>query len=81
MANNPNTEDFLEPTQLQQITAPVLLVNGDSDIIRPEYANEMAKLLHTNLIVVPGDHVSYISTQPQILLGHLKTFFELSHNQ
>ncbi|WP_146116196.1 alpha/beta fold hydrolase [Paenibacillus sp. AR247] len=79
--NNPNTEDFLEPNQLQQITAPVLLVNGDSDIIRPEYANEMAKLLHTNLIVVPGDHVSYISTQPQILLGHLKKFFELSHNQ
>ncbi|UYO02481.1 alpha/beta fold hydrolase [Paenibacillus sp. PSB04] len=81
MANNPNTEDFLEPTRLQQITAPVLLVTGDRDIIRPEYANEMAELLHTNLIVVPGDHVSYISAQPQILLGHLIKFFELSHNQ
>lgn len=78
MANNPNKEDYLEPSQLQQITAPVLLVMGDNDIIRPEYANDMAKLLHTNLIVLTGDHASYISTDPQFLLGHLKNFFEIS---
>lgn len=70
--------DFLEPTQLQQITVPVLLVIGDNDIIRPEYAHEMAKLLHTKLVVVTGDHASYITTQPQSLLGHLKKFLELS---
>jgi pimeloyl-ACP methyl ester carboxylesterase len=81
MAKNVNKEDFLEQTELQQISAPVLLVIGDNDIIRPEYAHEMAKLLHTKLVVVTGDHASYITTQPQSLLGHLKKFFELSDNQ
>ncbi|MGG4342991.1 alpha/beta fold hydrolase [Paenibacillus lautus] len=81
MANNVSKEDFLEPTQLEQITAPVLLINGDHDIIRPEYAHDMAKLLHTKLVVVAGDHASYISTQPQSLLPHLKDFFELNINQ
>lgn len=78
MANNADKENFLEPTQLQQIILPVLLVIGDNDIIRPEYAHEMAKLLHTKLVVVSGDHASYITTKPQSLLGHLKNFFELS---
>jgi pimeloyl-ACP methyl ester carboxylesterase len=81
MAKNVNNEDFLEPAQLQQMTMPVLLVIGDNDIIRPEYAHEMAKLLHTKLVVVTGDHASYITTQPQSLFGHLKKFFELSINQ
>ncbi|MCQ6563518.1 alpha/beta fold hydrolase [Paenibacillus mendelii] len=81
MANNVNKQDFLEPEQLQSITVPVLLVIGDNDIIRPDYAREMAKLLHTKLVVVTGDHASYISTQPQSLLGHLNKFFELSVNQ
>lgn len=73
MANNADKEDFLEPTQLQQLTVPVLLVVGDNDIIRPEYAREMAELLHTKLIVLNGDHASYITTKS--LLGHLKNFF------
>jgi pimeloyl-ACP methyl ester carboxylesterase len=81
MANNANKEDFLEPTQLQQITVPVLLVIGYNDIIRPEYAHEMAKLLRTKPVVLTGDHASYITTQPQSLLDHLKKFFELSVNQ
>lgn len=80
MANNVNTEDFLEPAQLQHIAVPVLLVMGDNDIIRPEYAHEMAKLLHTKLAVVTGDHASYMTAQPQSLLDHLKKFFELSIN-
>lgn len=79
MAKSENKEDFLEPAQLQHITAPVLLVIGDNDIIRPEYAHEMAKLLHTKLVVVTGDHASYLTTQPQSFLGHLKEFFEVNH--
>lgn len=81
MANHADKGDFLEPMQLQQITAPVLLVIGDNDIIRPEYAHKMAELLHTKLVVVTGDHASYIATQPQSLLGHLTNFFEQSVSQ
>jgi pimeloyl-ACP methyl ester carboxylesterase len=51
MANRGNKEDFLEPVQLQQITAPVLLVIGDKDIIDPEYAHEMIMILNTKLVV------------------------------
>ncbi|GGD81984.1 alpha/beta fold hydrolase [Paenibacillus nasutitermitis] len=78
MANNADKGDFLEQTQLQQMTAPVLVVIGDNAIIRPEYANEMAELLDTKLVVVAGDHASYIASNPQPLLGHLNHFFELS---
>ncbi|GIP38983.1 hypothetical protein J31TS4_22630 [Paenibacillus sp. J31TS4] len=77
MANSGSKEDFLEPMQLQQIAAPVLLIVGTDDLIRMEYAHEMAELLHTRLVVVPGDHASYISAQPVELLAHLKQFFEL----
>lgn len=77
MANSSNKEDLLEPTQLHELAMPVLLIIGADDIIRPEYAHEMAKLLHTKLIVVPGDHASYITAQPQSLLTHLKEFFHL----
>lgn len=80
MANDADKGDFLEPMQLQQITVPVLLLIGDNDIIDPEYAHKMAELLHTKLVVVNGDHASYITTQPQSLLGLLNNFFELSVN-
>ncbi|MFE5318331.1 alpha/beta fold hydrolase [Paenibacillus sp. NPDC056579] len=80
MANKSNKEDFLEPAQLQQITLPVLLIIGDNDIIRPEYAHEMAKLLRTKPVVVTGDHASYITNQPQSLLDHLIKFFEFPVN-
>lgn len=77
MANSFSKTDWLEPAQLHQITVPVLLVIGDKDIIRPEYAAEMAKLLHAKFVVVDGDHASYIAAQPQPLLAHLKEFFEI----
>jgi len=77
MANNPNQADFLEPMQLQQMTAPVLLFIGDHDIIRPEYAHEMAQLLQAELVVVAGDHASYIANPTNLLLDRLNKFFEL----
>jgi len=77
MANNFHKDDLIEPTQLQELTVPVLVIMGDNDIIRPEYAKEMARLLHTDLIVIPGDHASYITIQPQPLLVHLKDYFQL----
>lgn len=74
MANKPAAADLLDPSQLQAITAPTLLVVSDQDVIQPEYAAKMAKLLHTRLVTVPGDHTSYIVGQPEPLLEQLKTF-------
>jgi pimeloyl-ACP methyl ester carboxylesterase len=74
MANSSNPEDLLNASQLEQIKIPALLIMGDQDIIQPEYAQEMAGLLHTQLITVHGDHASYL-VQPQEVLPYLKGFF------
>ncbi|RPI79944.1 MAG: alpha/beta hydrolase [Chloroflexi bacterium] len=80
MFNQPARADLLDPSQLQAITAPALLVVGDQDIIQPDYATEMAKYLHTQLVTVPGDHASYIVEQPGPLIAQLKTFFKFADN-
>jgi pimeloyl-ACP methyl ester carboxylesterase len=52
-------EDFL-PEEIQSITAPTLVMIGDTDIVRPEHAVEMFRLLpHGRLAVLPGtDHMT-----------------------
>jgi pimeloyl-ACP methyl ester carboxylesterase len=43
------------------IEAPALVVVGDSDVIRPEHALELSRLLpHGRLCVLPGNHGSYM---------------------
>jgi pimeloyl-ACP methyl ester carboxylesterase len=42
---------------VQSITAPTLIVIGDADVVRPEHAVEMFRLLpHANLAILPGGH-------------------------
>jgi pimeloyl-ACP methyl ester carboxylesterase len=84
---NPKPEDFLTlvekvkrmdaeipsfpPEVIRSVTAPVLLVNGDTDIVRPEHVVEMFRLLGggvprfdgsvapSRLAILPGtDHVT-----------------------
>ncbi|HEX6242433.1 MAG TPA: hypothetical protein VFZ61_16085, partial [Polyangiales bacterium] len=46
------------PTQreLRSIRAPILLVNGEHGMIRPQHVDRMARLLrHARLEVLPGD--------------------------
>ncbi len=46
---------------IQSITAPVLIINGDADVVRPEHAMEMFRLLpNAKLAVLPGGHGEYI---------------------
>lgn len=75
MAKNPSTAGFIKRSKLQHITSPTLVIIGEDDFIRKDYAKEMAKLLHTKLIIIPGDHSSYITTNPQLLLSTLENFF------
>ncbi len=71
MAKHPEN---LQPEQLAKIEAPSLVIIGDQDIIRLEHAEKMARLLETDLLIVPGDHASYIVNHPQKLLSELIAF-------
>jgi len=46
------------PEEIQSINAPVLIIIGDADIVRPEHAVQMFRLFpHAQLAVLPGtDH-------------------------
>lgn len=43
------------PEDLRSIDAPTLILIGDADVVRPEHAVEMYRLLpHGRLAVLPG---------------------------
>jgi pimeloyl-ACP methyl ester carboxylesterase len=48
--------------QMRSITAPTLVMIGDSDVVRPEHAVETFRLLpHAQLAVLPGtDHMMMV---------------------
>jgi pimeloyl-ACP methyl ester carboxylesterase len=59
--------DFAWPEEdLQSITAPVQFIQGDSDVMRPEHAVEMFRLVGGG---VPGDTVGLPASQLAILPG------------
>mgnify|MGYP002652437923 CR=1 FL=1 len=78
------------PEQIRSITAPVMVVIGDSDIIRPEAAVELfrvvgggimgdtpAGLPNAQLLVVPGaSHISVVH-RPEVLLPAIPSFLDL----
>lgn len=56
----------LPPERIAAITAPTLLINADSDIVRPEHAVEMFRLLGGGVI---GDLAGLPNSQLAILPG------------
>jgi pimeloyl-ACP methyl ester carboxylesterase len=50
------------PEDIQSIEAPTLVMIGDADVVRPEHAVEMFRLLpHAHLAVLPGtDHMTLV---------------------
>ena len=56
----------LRPEEIQLIKAPALLINGDADVVRPEHAVQMFRLLGGG---VPGDLVGLPRSQLAILPG------------
>jgi pimeloyl-ACP methyl ester carboxylesterase len=55
---------------LKGIQVPVLLIVGDRDVIRPEHAVEMMRLMpHAQLTVVPGtDHMQLVERWPVAMI-------------
>lgn len=50
-----------KPETIQSITAPALIVTGDQDVVRPEHAIEMYRLMqHARLAIFPANHGSYM---------------------
>jgi pimeloyl-ACP methyl ester carboxylesterase len=46
---------------LESIAAPALVIVGDQDVVTPEHALKMSRLLqHARLAILPGNHGSYI---------------------
>jgi pimeloyl-ACP methyl ester carboxylesterase len=46
---------------IHSIDAPALILNGDEDVVRPEHAVEIFRLLpHAQLAILPGLHGAYI---------------------
>lgn len=46
---------------IQSITSPTLIINGDADVVRPEHAMAMFRLLpNAKLAILPGGHGEYI---------------------
>lgn len=53
---------------MKTIKAPAFIIIGDADVVRPEHAVEMYRLLpHSRLAIIPGGHGDYIGeiTTPQ----------------
>ncbi|QEL03160.1 alpha/beta hydrolase [Olivibacter sp. LS-1] len=47
--------------QIKSIQVPVLVVNGDTDVIRTEHALELSRMLpHAQLAILPGGHGDYL---------------------
>lgn len=54
--------------QMRSIKAPAFIITGDRDVITPEHAGEMQRLiLNSRLAIIPGGHGEYIGelTTPQ----------------
>lgn len=69
-------ERGLTAAQLSSIAAPALVMAAENDVIRPEHSRELARLLRTQLVIIPNsDHSSYVVGDTAVLLSNLRTFF------
>ena len=67
----------IPPEAIQAIQAPALVIVADGDIVRIEHAEELARLLRTELVVLPdSDHVSYLLEHSDVLLSKLAAFLD-----
>ncbi len=47
--------------ELKSIKAPAMIISADRDVIVPEHSVEMSRLIqHSQLVILPGTHSSYI---------------------
>lgn len=75
--------------QIKSITALTLIINGDADVIKPEHALEMYRLIpNSQLAIIPGGHGKYIGEITTLSSGNrdidfvasiIKEFLEKQH--
>ncbi len=71
----------LTAKQVKSIHVPALVIVADGDIIRPEHSAELARMLRTEVVVLPdSDHASYIVGNAQALLSRLTAFLDTPVN-
>jgi pimeloyl-ACP methyl ester carboxylesterase len=62
---------------IRGVTAPALIVVGDADVIRPEHAVEMFRLLpHTKLAVLPDTDHMKVTTRSELLVPMINEFLD-----
>ncbi len=72
--------------QLRAIRVPTLILIGDRDIVKPEHAIEIARLIpNARLMVVPGGHGDYLrdllmpqraTREPELTAGFVEEFLD-----
>jgi pimeloyl-ACP methyl ester carboxylesterase len=71
--------DFQDiPTDtLRAITAPTLVLNGDADVVKPEHAVALMRLLpHAQVAILPGtDHMAMM-TRTDLLVPMINGFLD-----
>jgi pimeloyl-ACP methyl ester carboxylesterase len=65
------------PEDLRALQAPALIVIGDADIVRPEHAVELFRLLpHANLVILPRSEHDLINERADWLLPMIQEFLD-----
>jgi pimeloyl-ACP methyl ester carboxylesterase len=58
----------LADEQIRSIKSPALIIIGDADVITPEHAVKMHRLLpNSELVIVPGEHGRYIGESTTLI--------------
>ena len=51
----------IDDKQIKSVTAPTLVLNADNDVVRPEQAVELFRLIpNARLAIIPGQHGEYM---------------------
>lgn len=76
---------------IQSIRSPTLIINGDADVVRPEHAMEMFRLLpNAKLAILPGGHGEYIgeilaakdgSKLPELTVAFIEEFLDAQQTE
>lgn len=62
---------------MRSIRAPALIVVGDADVIRPEHAVEMFRMLpHAQLAILPGADHMQVTTRTDVLVPAINAFLD-----
>lgn len=68
-------EPHIDPAELGKLTAPVLVIAGDRDMIRADHTRLIAQSLpDSRLVILPGDHFLAAAT-PAAFNAAVRTFF------